>query len=62
MKEAYQLGLSTVEVKEFIYSSQKEPIPKWFRPFLVFIKYIMLTKDIYIIYSVKREETTSVFR
>ncbi|MBU8756951.1 DNA-binding anti-repressor SinI [Priestia megaterium] len=28
MKEAYQLGLSTVEVKEFIYSSQKEPIPK----------------------------------
>jgi len=28
MKEAYQLGLSIVEVKEFIYSSQKEPISK----------------------------------
>ncbi|MED4253468.1 DNA-binding anti-repressor SinI [Priestia megaterium] len=28
MKEAYQLGLSTVEVKEFIYPNQKEPISK----------------------------------
>jgi len=28
MKEAYQLGLSIVEVKEFIYSNQKEPVSK----------------------------------
>ncbi|MED4287201.1 DNA-binding anti-repressor SinI [Priestia megaterium] len=28
MKEAYQLGLSTVEIKEFIYPNQKEPISK----------------------------------
>ncbi|MED4268072.1 DNA-binding anti-repressor SinI [Priestia megaterium] len=28
MKEAYHLGLSIVEVKEFIYSKQKEPISK----------------------------------
>ncbi|MGZ0879967.1 DNA-binding anti-repressor SinI [Priestia megaterium] len=28
MKEAYQLGLSIVEVKEFIYLNQKEPISK----------------------------------
>ena len=28
MKEAYQLGLSITEVKEFIYSNQKEPVSK----------------------------------
>jgi len=28
MKEAYHLGLSIVEVKEFIYSDQKEPVSK----------------------------------
>ncbi|MBU8590205.1 hypothetical protein KM925_30510 [Priestia megaterium] len=28
MKEAYQLGLSIVEVKEFIYSNQKDPVSK----------------------------------
>ncbi|MEJ9227865.1 MULTISPECIES: DNA-binding anti-repressor SinI [Priestia] len=28
MKEAYHLGLSVVEVKEFIYSKQKEPVSK----------------------------------
>ncbi|MBU8589303.1 SinR repressor domain-containing protein dimerization [Priestia megaterium] len=28
MKEAYQLDLSTVEIKEFIYPNQKEPISK----------------------------------
>ncbi|PEC41826.1 hypothetical protein CON11_26465 [Priestia megaterium] len=28
MKEAYQLGLSIVEVKEFIYSNQKGPVSK----------------------------------
>ncbi|MBT2281909.1 hypothetical protein J7E51_29100 [Priestia megaterium] len=28
MKEAYQLGLSLVEIKEFIYSNQKEPVSK----------------------------------
>jgi hypothetical protein len=28
MKEAYHLGLSIVEVKEFIYSKQKEPISR----------------------------------
>jgi len=28
MKEAYQLGLSIVEIKEFIYSNLKEPISK----------------------------------
>ncbi|MED4256731.1 DNA-binding anti-repressor SinI [Priestia megaterium] len=28
MKEAYQLGLSIVEVKEFIYLNQKKPISK----------------------------------
>ena len=28
MKEAYQLGLSIVEVKEFIYLNQKEPVYK----------------------------------
>jgi len=28
MKEAYQLGLSIIEVKEFIYSNQKEPVSK----------------------------------
>ncbi|MFP3669437.1 DNA-binding anti-repressor SinI [Priestia sp. SIMBA_032] len=28
MKEAYQLGLSIVEVKEFIYSTQKDPVSK----------------------------------
>jgi len=28
MKEAYHLGLSTIEVKEFIYSKQKEPVSK----------------------------------
>lgn len=27
-KEAYHLGLSIVEVKEFIYSKQKEPVSK----------------------------------
>ena len=28
MKEAYHLGLSNIEVKEFIYSKQKEPVSK----------------------------------
>ena len=28
MKEAYQLGLSIVEVKEFIYLNPKEPVSK----------------------------------
>ncbi|MDM8148497.1 Anti-repressor SinI [Priestia megaterium] len=28
IKEAYQLGLSIVEIKEFIYSNLKEPISK----------------------------------
>ncbi|MDH2364067.1 DNA-binding anti-repressor SinI [Priestia megaterium] len=28
MKEAYHLGLSIVEIKEFIYSDQKEPVSK----------------------------------
>jgi len=28
MKEAYRLGLSIVEVKEFIYLNQKEPVSK----------------------------------
>ena len=28
MKEAYHLGLSVVEVKEFIYAKQKEPVSK----------------------------------
>ncbi|WP_176586075.1 DNA-binding anti-repressor SinI [Priestia megaterium] len=28
MKEAYQLGLSTVEVKEFIYLNPKKPVSK----------------------------------
>ncbi|WP_280157728.1 DNA-binding anti-repressor SinI (plasmid) [Priestia aryabhattai] len=28
MKEAYQLGLSIVEVKEFINSNRKEFVPK----------------------------------
>jgi len=28
MKEAYHLGLSIVEVKEFIYSKQKELVSK----------------------------------
>ncbi|MGE1197499.1 DNA-binding anti-repressor SinI [Priestia megaterium] len=28
MKDAYQLGLSFVEVKEFIYSNQKEVLSK----------------------------------
>ncbi|AQU77200.1 hypothetical protein BUW91_28600 (plasmid) [Priestia megaterium] len=28
MKEAYQLGLSIVEVKEFIYLNQKNPVSK----------------------------------
>jgi len=28
MKEAYQLGLSFVEVKEFVYSNQKEVLSK----------------------------------
>ncbi|MGG1369547.1 DNA-binding anti-repressor SinI [Priestia megaterium] len=28
MKKAYQLGLSIVEIKEFIYSNLKEPISK----------------------------------
>ncbi|MGP6198242.1 hypothetical protein [Priestia megaterium] len=28
MKEASELGLSIVEVKEFIYSNQKEPVSK----------------------------------
>ncbi|MGW9019779.1 DNA-binding anti-repressor SinI [Priestia megaterium] len=28
MKEAYHIGLSIVEVKEYIYSKQKEPVSK----------------------------------
>jgi hypothetical protein len=28
IKEAYQLGLSIVEIKEFIYSNLKEPISR----------------------------------
>ncbi|MBE2977200.1 DNA-binding anti-repressor SinI [Priestia megaterium] len=28
IQEAYQLGLSIVEIKEFIYSNQKEQISK----------------------------------
>ncbi|OLO25587.1 hypothetical protein BTA37_29010 [Priestia megaterium] len=28
IKEAYQLGISIVEIKEFIYSNLKEPISK----------------------------------
>ena len=28
MKEAYHLGLSIEEIKEFIYSKQKEPVSK----------------------------------
>ncbi|MHA2961195.1 DNA-binding anti-repressor SinI [Priestia megaterium] len=28
MKEAYHLNLSIVEIKEFIYSKQKEPVCK----------------------------------
>ncbi|MGG0418707.1 DNA-binding anti-repressor SinI [Priestia aryabhattai] len=28
MKEAHQLGLSILEVKEFIYSNQKESVSK----------------------------------
>jgi len=28
MKEAHQLGLSIVEVREFIYLNQKEPVSK----------------------------------
>ncbi|PEC41578.1 hypothetical protein CON11_27925 [Priestia megaterium] len=28
MKEAYHLGLSIVEVKEFIYLYQKDPVSK----------------------------------
>ncbi|WP_455931331.1 hypothetical protein [Priestia aryabhattai] len=29
MKETYQLGLSIVEIQEFIHSNQKEPISRW---------------------------------
>ena len=35
IEEAHCLGLSIVEVKEFIYSKQKELISKWFRLFLL---------------------------
>ncbi|WP_322552801.1 DNA-binding anti-repressor SinI [Priestia megaterium] len=28
MKEAYHLGLSIIEVKEFIYSNEKDPVSK----------------------------------
>ncbi|MFE7083683.1 DNA-binding anti-repressor SinI [Priestia megaterium] len=28
MKKAYHLGLSIIEVKEFIYLNQKEPVSK----------------------------------
>lgn len=35
IQEAYQLGLSIVEIKEFIYSNQKEQISKWCRIFFL---------------------------
>ncbi|WP_454844703.1 anti-repressor SinI family protein [Priestia megaterium] len=46
MKEAYHLGLSIVEVKEFIYSKQKELVSKWYRLFLLLIIHIMITRTI----------------